>query len=93
VIELDTRIARLNALMGPVRAELTDRAPWDWYALNCQCGLPLGDCGVHPRARFTQRPPEGDWRVWGYIAGRGAGKTRAGAEWIQRRVVNGTRKT
>jgi hypothetical protein len=47
---------------------------------------------VHPRARVTQRPPEGDWRVWGYVAGRGAGKTRAGAEWIQRRVEDGTMK-
>ena len=47
---------------------------------------------MHPRARETQRPPEGDWRVWGYVAGRGAGKTRAGAEWIQRRVEDGTMK-
>ncbi len=44
------------------------------------------------RGRGTQRPPEGDWRVWGYVAGRGAGKTRAGAEWIQRRVKQGTMK-
>ena len=28
----------------------------------------------------------------GYVAGRGAGKTRAGAEWIQRRVEDGTMK-
>ena len=47
---------------------------------------------MHPRARLTQRPPDGDWRVWGYVAGRGAGKTRAGAEWIQRRVEDGTMK-
>ena len=33
--------------------------------------------------RPTQRPPAGDWRVWAYVAGRGAGKTRAGACWIQ----------
>jgi hypothetical protein len=30
--------------------------------------------------------------VWGYVAGRGAGKTRAGAAWIQRRVEDGTMK-
>ena len=29
-----------------------------------------------------QSPPEGDWRVWLIRAGRGFGKTRAGAEWV-----------
>lgn len=29
-----------------------------------------------------QRTPEGDWRVWLLMAGRGFGKTRAGAEWV-----------
>ena len=33
-------------------------------------------------ARGSQRPPDGDWRVWLLIAGRGYGKTRAGAEWV-----------
>jgi phage terminase large subunit-like protein len=28
--------------------------------------------------------PEGDWRVWMIRAGRGFGKTRAGAEWISK---------
>jgi phage terminase large subunit-like protein len=30
-----------------------------------------------------QCPPAGDWRVWLVMAGRGFGKTRAGAEWIR----------
>ncbi|WP_431469413.1 DNA-packaging protein [Sphingosinithalassobacter sp. LHW66-3] len=31
-----------------------------------------------------QLPPEGDdWRVWLMLAGRGFGKTRAGAEWVR----------
>jgi phage terminase large subunit-like protein len=34
------------------------------------------------RARPAQLPPEGDWRIWLIQAGRGFGKTRAGAEWI-----------
>ncbi len=34
-------------------------------------------------SRSEQRPPEGDWRVWLLMGGRGSGKTRAGAEWIQ----------
>jgi phage terminase large subunit-like protein len=89
MIGLEARIARADMLLGPASAPVADRSPWDWYAPTCPCGLPPGECRAHPRARETQRPPEGDWRVWGYVAGRGAGKTRAGAEWIQRRVEQG----
>lgn len=34
-------------------------------------------------AEGPQRPPEGDWTTWLMIGGRGAGKTRAGAEWVR----------
>lgn len=37
-----------------------------------------------------QLPPEGDWRSWVVMGGRGAGKTRAGAEWV-RSMVEGDR--
>ncbi|MEM9716444.1 MAG: terminase family protein [Pseudomonadota bacterium] len=37
-----------------------------------------------------QRPPEGDWAIWTIMGGRGAGKTRAGAEWV-RSLVEGAR--
>ncbi|MCF6315988.1 MAG: terminase family protein [Marinosulfonomonas sp.] len=37
-----------------------------------------------------QLPPEGDWRTWVIMGGRGAGKTRAGAEWV-RSEVEGSR--
>lgn len=30
-----------------------------------------------------QRAPDGDWRTWVILGGRGAGKTRAGAEWVR----------
>ncbi len=33
-----------------------------------------------------QLAPEGDWRVWVILGGRGAGKTRAGAEWVRAQV-------
>ena len=33
-------------------------------------------------AHAGQRAPAGDWRVWLIRAGRGFGKTRAGAEWV-----------
>ncbi len=32
--------------------------------------------------RPEQKPPEGDWRSWLVIGGRGSGKTRTGAEWV-----------
>lgn len=34
------------------------------------------------RAHVAQLPPDGAWATWLFIGGRGAGKTRAGAEWI-----------
>lgn len=34
-------------------------------------------------ARSSQRPPMGNWRTWLFMGGRGAGKTRAGAEWTR----------
>jgi len=33
-----------------------------------------------------QLPPKGDWRSWVIMGGRGAGKTRAGAEWVRAQV-------
>jgi phage terminase large subunit-like protein len=39
----------------------------------------------------NQRPPEGEWRTWLFLGGRGAGKTRAGAEWLASRAVRGAR--
>lgn len=46
--------------------------------------------------RFTARPeqtaPDGDWQVWAYIAGRGAGKTRSGAEWVREQVQQGRKR-
>jgi phage terminase large subunit-like protein len=39
-------------------------------------------------ARLDQLPPKGDWLIWLLLGGRGAGKTRAGAEWV-RAAVNG----
>lgn len=40
-------------------------------------------------ARDEQLPPEGDWRIWLFLGGRGAGKTRAGSEWIADGVRHG----
>ncbi len=53
-------------------------------------------------ARDDQLPPDffapkgrgggARWRTWLFMAGRGAGKTRAGAEWIRREVMLATRR-
>lgn len=43
------------------------------------------DDWLWPHARTEQRPPAGvDWLTWLFMAGRGAGKTRAGSEWVHR---------
>lgn len=44
--------------------------------------------------RFWGRPaqlaPPGDWSTWMMLAGRGFGKTRAGAEWVRSKVCGST---
>ncbi len=40
-------------------------------------------------ARADQLPPEGDWTTWLVLGGRGAGKTRTGAEWVREEVTRG----
>src|SRR5690606_22082934 len=37
-------------------------------------------------AHAAQLPPAGEWLTWLFLGGRGAGKTRAGAEWIAERA-------
>ena len=59
----------------PDRAEAMRAALGDanWLALQRHWRL---------AARDAQRAPDGDWLVWLMMAGRGFGKTRAGAEWV-----------
>ena len=42
-------------------------------------------------ARPKQLAPPGDWRIWLYLAGRGSGKSRTGAEWIRERLEQGAK--
>lgn len=77
------RVARIEKLLGTAGAETHDRTLWDWYGVDCPCGVVAGECQRHPRARLAQRPPEGGWRTWLALAGRGWGKTRCGAEWVR----------
>lgn len=41
-------------------------------------------------ARRSQLAPDGDWRIWLLLAGRGFGKTRTGAELVRARAKAGT---
>ncbi len=38
-------------------------------------------------ARPDQWPPAGNWRTWLILSGRGAGKTRCGAEWVHQMAL------
>lgn len=40
-------------------------------------------------ARAEQIAPEGEWSTWAFLAGRGAGKTRSGAEWVREQIKAG----
>ncbi|NVK33128.1 MAG: DNA-packaging protein [Rhodobacteraceae bacterium] len=42
-------------------------------------------------AHDHQLPPSTDWRIWLLMGGRGAGKTRAGAEWVRTLALYGGR--
>lgn len=59
---------------------------------DCLAGVPVGDQwrllnDWRFRARPAQLAPAGDWAVWLILAGRGFGKTRAGAEWVNRQAL------
>ena len=39
--------------------------------------------------RPEQQEPEGNWKIWMPLAGRGWGKTRCGSEWVRHRIKSG----
>ena len=80
-----TRLRRIERLLDEPQVEITDedRERFDWYGGPCGCGVPLGECTLHHRARDNQRPPsDTDWKTWLTLAGRAFGKTRVGAEYV-----------
>jgi len=62
--------AEVHALVAGLSREALISAVADWPTW------------AHP----GQTAPSGDWRTWVLMAGRGFGKTRAGAEWIAQHV-------
>ena len=61
------------------------------YGLSeIQAEVALHDWSKH--ARPEQIAPEGNWAQWLFLAGRGAGKTRAGSEWVRSMVRAGFKR-
>lgn len=80
----DVRFEAAWIASAPQRIQETFLATLDAGAL---AALPyLFEFWAHPH----QIPPEGDWRTWMILGGRGAGKTRAGAEWVRSEVEGAT---
>ena len=78
------RARRLQATSLSLRAELHRDRPF--AALTpAEARALLYDWAFWARA--NQLPPDGEWRVWLVLAGRGFGKTRTGAEMIRARVA------
>jgi len=69
---------RLDAL-----ADLSDAARADWYASLKEDEADVLGLYWPLWARAEQMPPTDDWHTWLICAGRGFGKTRAGAEWVR----------
>lgn len=59
-------------------------------SIASQLAETLADGGWRAKARPSQLPPPGDWNGWIICAGRGFGKTRAGAETLIEGVQEGT---
>jgi len=49
---------------------------------GAQMAVPTVNPGAAWRPHGGQTPPDEPWRTWVFMGGRGAGKTRAGAEWL-----------
>lgn len=65
--------------VDPADHPAREMAPnWDGAGTRC------GSCAA---CRPEQRAPLGDWDVWLYLAGRGAGKTRSCAEYVAATLV------
>jgi phage terminase large subunit-like protein len=63
-----------RALVRELPAALVEELLYDWRLT----------------ARPEQLPPDGGWRTWLYLAGRGAGKTASGAGWVRSIVEDGS---
>jgi phage terminase large subunit-like protein len=67
---------QLTELVGELSPEQQREVLYDWRLWR----------------RPKQSTPDGNWRTWLILAGRGFGKTRTGAEFVREQVNNGTAK-
>ena len=75
---------KLSAALIASLDESERRAFLDSLSGNALAALPwLWEVWANP---LHQLEPPGDWTTWVILAGRGAGKTRAGAEWVRAQV-------
>jgi hypothetical protein len=68
---------QVAALSDVEQAEVLRASIWT----SC-CGI--GPFGAAQRSRNHQPAQATAWNTWLILAGRGFGKTRAGAEWVRR---------
>lgn len=80
-------VDRLRALPAADRARILSRLSarelaglrWEWASLWAR---PDVRDPTDPRMGAGQLPPSGDWTWWALVGGRGSGKTRSAAEWV-----------
>jgi phage terminase large subunit-like protein len=72
---------------------LSDEQLSEWLGKCRPSDLLLMDAMFELWAQQGQLPPQSEgWRVWLMMAGRGFGKTRAGAEWVHRLAMTGCKR-
>jgi phage terminase large subunit-like protein len=74
-------------LLGRAAERLADEAAWAWFMKGLS--PPVRRALYHEwawQAHGGQKEPDGDWRCWLLMAGRGFGKTLAGAHWVLARM-------
>ncbi len=76
-----------KALSAIVRAA---RDIEDWRAVKAPAAFEeeAWEKVAHP----AQLAPQSRWSVWVFLGGRGAGKTRAGAEWVRAQAFSGKKR-
>jgi hypothetical protein len=73
---LDAEVERIARIIDAAERETADATIIEQHSEGQP--LPMEE----PPSAPEQLPPEGDWNIWLYMAGRGAGKTRTAAEWL-----------
>jgi phage terminase large subunit-like protein len=76
-LSVSTQNGSLNRSLNELNRDELEHIASDWQIWARDDQLPPAHAGGEP------------WRVWLILGGRGAGKTRAGAEWIKARVLEG----